>query len=163
MPRCRIRSWRPGDAPSLARHADNRKIWLNLRDHFPHPYTLAHAETWIAQAARGNPESHFAIEVNAEAAGGVGLMFQEDVDRYSAELGYWLDEVHWGRGIMTSAVRRFTEYAFATFDLQRVFATVFEWNAASCRVLEKAGYQLEGRLRRAVVKDGQVLDQFMYG
>lgn len=159
----RIRHWRREDAPALARHADNRRIWRNVRDHFPYPYTLADAELWIERVLAGpEPRTQFAIEVDGEAAGGIGVFLQEDVARRSAEIGYWLGEAHWGRGIMTDAVRHFTDYAFATYDLLRLYALVFEWNTGSCRVLEKAGYLLEGRLRRAVVKDGQVLDQFVY-
>ena len=160
--RCRVRSWQPEDALSLARQADNRKIWRNVRDHFPHPYTPADAEAWIATARAASPETQFAIEVDGEACGGVGLFLQRGVERRSAELGYWLGEAYWGRGLMTEIVGEFTRYAFQAYDLLRVYAVVFEWNPASCRVLEKAGYVLEGRLRRAVVKDGHVLDQFLY-
>jgi RimJ/RimL family protein N-acetyltransferase len=159
---CRVRSWRRGDGASLARHADNRKIWRNVRDHFPSPYTLADADLWIERVLGGEPETQFAIEVDGEAAGGVGVFLQEDVARRSAEIGYWLGEAHWGRGVMTDVVRRFTDYAFEAYDLLRVYALVFEWNTGSCRVLEKAGYALEGRLRRAVIKDGHVIDQFVY-
>lgn len=160
---CRIRSWRREDAPALSRHADNRKIWRNVRDHFPHPYTVADADLWIERVlGSGEPETQFAIEVDGEAAGGIGAFLQEDVARRSAEIGYWLGEAHWGRGIMTDVVRRFTVHAFDAYDLIRVYALVFEWNTGSCRVLEKAGYTLEGRLRRAVVKDGQILDQFVF-
>lgn len=159
---CRVRSWRAGDEPSLARHADNEQLWRNVRDHFPHPYTLADAQAWVAAASGAVPETQFAIEVDGEAAGGVGLFLQEDVARYSAELGYWLGEGYWGRGLMTAVVRGFTEHAFRMFELCRIYAIVFEWNPASRRVLEKAGYTLEGRLRRAAVKEGRVLDQFLY-
>jgi [ribosomal protein S5]-alanine N-acetyltransferase len=162
LPGFRIRSWRRGDEPSLARHADSERLWRNVRDQFPHPYTLADAEAWVARASVAEPETQFAIEVDGEAAGGIGLFLQEDVARYSAELGYWLGEAHWGRGIMTAAVREFTEHAFRTFDLCRIYAIVFEWNPASRRVLEKAGYRLEGQMRRAAVKEGRVLDQFLY-
>jgi [ribosomal protein S5]-alanine N-acetyltransferase len=162
LPGCRVRSWRHGDAPSLSRHADSRKIWLNVRDHFPHPYTVSDAERWVELATTTMPETQFAIEVAGEAAGGIGLFLRQDVERRGAELGYWLGEAHWGRGLMTGIVREFTRWAFDEFDLLRIFAVVFEWNPASCRVLEKAGYVLEGRLRRAVVKDGHVLDQLMY-
>jgi RimJ/RimL family protein N-acetyltransferase len=162
LPGGRIRSWRAADASSLARHADNHKIWLNVRDHFPHPYTEPDAELWIERVLGGSPETQFAIEVDGEAAGGIGVFLQEDVSRRSAEIGYWLGEAHWGRGIMSHAVRRFTDHAFTAYDLIRVYALVFEWNPGSCRVLEKAGYICEGRLRRAVVKDGHVLDQFVY-
>jgi [ribosomal protein S5]-alanine N-acetyltransferase len=162
FPGFRIRSWRPGDAPALARHADSEQLWRNVRDQFPHPYTLADANAWVARASGAEPETQFAIEVDGEAAGGIGLFLQEDVARYSAELGYWLGEAHWGRGIMTEAVRGFTEHAFRSFDLCRIYAIVFEWNPASRRVLEKAGYALEGQMRRAAVKQGRVLDQFLY-
>jgi [ribosomal protein S5]-alanine N-acetyltransferase len=162
LPGCRIRSWRRDDAPALARHADNRRIWRNVRDHFPSPYTLADADLWIERVLGGQPETQFAIEVGNQAAGGVGVFLQEDVARRSAEIGYWLGEPYWGRGIMTDVVRGFTAYAFDAYDLLRVYALVFEWNTASCRVLQKAGYELEGRMRRAVYKDGHVIDQFVY-
>ncbi|HEX3235649.1 MAG TPA: GNAT family protein [Gemmatimonadales bacterium] len=162
LPSSRIRSWRPGDEESLVREADNRNIWRTVRDRFPHPYTRAHADAWIVRATSDLPETHFAIDVAGEAVGGIGLDLQEDVARYSAELGYWLGEAYWGRGIMTAAVSRFTEYAFRTFELCRIYALVFETNPASFRVLERAGYALEGRLRRAVYKDGRILDQYLY-
>jgi RimJ/RimL family protein N-acetyltransferase len=162
FPGGRIRSWRTGDEPSLARHANSRNVWLNVRDRFPHPYTLEHAKEWVAMASAAEPETQFAIEVNGEAAGGIGLFLQQDVERYSAEIGYWLGEQYWGRGIVTAAVRRFTEYGFETFGLCRIYASVFAWNQASARVLEKAGYELEGRLRQASVKDGRVVDGLLY-
>jgi RimJ/RimL family protein N-acetyltransferase len=162
FPGGRIRSWQAGDAPSLARHADNRKIWLQVRDRFPHPYTLEAAESWVTLAPAADPETQFAIEVNGEAAGGIGVFLQQDVERYSAEIGYWLGEAYWNRGITTAAVRRFTDYAFDRFGLCRLYANVFETNPGSCRVLERAGYQLVGRLRQSAVKEGQVLDGFLY-
>lgn len=162
LARGRIRSFRPDDAASLARHANSRAVWRNVRDHFPHPYTVEDAALWIERCREALPETQFAIEVDGEAAGGIGFFLQRDVERRSAEIGYWLGEAHWGRGVMTDAVRAATAYGFATFGLIRIYAMVFAWNAASCRVLEKAGYTLEGRLRRAVVKDGQVLDQLLY-
>ena len=162
FPGGRIRSWQLGDAPSLARHANNRKIWLQVRDRFPYPYTLEAAEHWVTLAPAADPETQFAMEVDGEAAGGIGVFLQQDVERYSAEIGYWLGEAHWNRGITTAAVRRFTDYAFERFGLCRLYANVFETNPGSCRVLERAGYQLEGRLRQAAVKDGQVLDGLLY-
>jgi ribosomal-protein-alanine N-acetyltransferase len=159
---CCIRSWRVGDEVALARHANSRAVWLNLRDRFPHPYTLRDAEAWVSFARAQEPETNFAIEVDGEAVGSVGFVLREDVERCSAEIGYWLGEALWGRGIATAAVRAATAYAFPTYGLTRVYALVFERNLASCRVLEKAGYVLEGRLRRSAIKDGQVLDQFLY-
>jgi [ribosomal protein S5]-alanine N-acetyltransferase len=162
LPGCLIRSWRATDASSLARHADNRRIWLNVRDRFPHPYTLADAEMWLTRVRSAQPETQYALEVDGEAAGGIGVFLQEDVSRYTAELGYWLAEAYWGRGLMTEVVRRFTDFAFETFELNRIYGNVFEWNKGSARVLEKAGYAFEGRHRRAAVKDGRVVDNLLY-
>lgn len=160
--RCTLRPYRPADAASLARHADNRKVWLNLRDQFPHPYTVADAEAYIGLVAGEAPVTRFAIDVGGEAVGGVGLLLGRDIERRSAEIGYWLGEAHWGRGVATAAVRAATAYAFGELDLLRVFAVPFAHNAASARVLERAGYQREGTMRRSAVKDGRVLDQHLY-
>jgi RimJ/RimL family protein N-acetyltransferase len=159
---CRIRSWRDGDEENLPRHANNRQIWLNLRDHFPHPYTRADAEWWIQSVQGRKPETSFAIDVDGEAVGGISLMLHDDIERCSAEIGYWLAEAYWGRGIATAALRSLTEYAFTEFGLTRVYAVPYARNAASIRVLEKAGYVCEGVLRRSAIKDGEVLDQLMY-
>ena len=159
---CTVRSWRADDAAAIVRHADNRKVWRNLRDRFPHPYTLADAEEWLQRVRDAELEIDFALDVGGAAVGGIGFTIQEDVYRRSAELGYWLGEEFWGRGIATQAVRAVTAYAFATYDLCRLYAGVFEWNPASKCVLEKVGFVCEGRLRRSVVKDGKVIDQFLY-
>lgn len=157
-----IRSYRADDAEALARAADNRKIWRNLNDYFPNPYTLADANGWIAFTQQESPERNFAIASATEVIGGIGLKLRDDVFRRSAEIGYWLGEPYWGRGIATAALQALTDYAFERFDLVRIEAGVFEWNPASCRVLEKAGYVREARLRRSVCKDGQVIDRFLY-
>ena len=162
IPDCAVRSWQPEDAAAIVRHADDRRVWLNLRDRFPHPYTPADADRWICKAAAARPETEFAIAVGAEAVGGIGLELQTDVCRGTAEIGYWLGAACWGRGIATEAVRAVTAYGFAALDLRRIFAGVFSWNPASRRVLEKAGYSLEGRLQQAVIKDDRVLDSFLY-
>jgi RimJ/RimL family protein N-acetyltransferase len=157
-----IRSFRPGDAAAIAKYANNRRVWINLRDRFPHPYFREHAEAWITHCLRQAPETSFAIASAEEAIGGIGLTPQEDVHRHSAEVGYWLGEPFWGRGIATSALRAVTEYAFAEFELVRLYAFVFEWNRASARVLEKAGYTYEGCLRKSAIKDGESIDQLLY-
>lgn len=159
---CEIRSWRAGDAESLARYANNRKIWMNLRDAFPHPYTVQDAREFIKSMRNRTTETTFAIAVNGEAAGSVGFVLRHDVERVSAEIGYWLAEPFWGRGIATEALGAMTDYAIATHKLTRVYALPFAWNAASCRVLEKNGYVLEGRLRRSAIKDGVITDQLQY-
>ncbi len=157
-----VRPWRRGDETSLVLHANNRKIWLNLRDGFPHPYTLADAGKWIELNLGRDPATSFAIVVDGNAVGGIGIERKSDVERRSAEIGFWLGEPYWGRGIMTAAVRAVAEYAFRTFDLVRLFGYVFEWNTGSMRVLEKAGCVREACLRRAAVKDGKIIDVYLY-
>lgn len=157
-----IRSWLPGDVDSLVKYANNRNISINLRDAFPYPYTAEHARDWIQLASGQNPETNFAIAGPQEAIGGIGLRLGEDVFRLTAEIGYWLGEPFWGRGIATSALMAMTDYAFAEFGLERIHAHVFEWNPASARVLEKAGYCLEGRLRKSITKEGRTIDRFLY-
>lgn len=157
-----VRSYRADDAESLARYANNRNVSRNLRDAFPFPYTLADAHEWLEGAMRGSPESDFAVASPTEVIGGIGLTFGSDVYRRSAEVGYWLGEPFWGRGIATAALQAITEYAFAQHDIVRVEAAVYESNPASARVLEKAGYEFEGRLRKSVTKDGHTLDELMY-
>ena len=159
---CVVRSWRTADAEPLARHADNRKIWLNLRDAFPHPYTSHDAREFIKSVRSLAPETTFAIAVNEEAVGSVGFVLRHDVERVSAEIGYWLAEPFWGRGIATEALVAATDYAITTHSLTRVYALPFAWNVASCRVLEKVGYRLEARLRRSAVKNSVITDQMQY-
>jgi RimJ/RimL family protein N-acetyltransferase len=151
-----------GDVASLVAHANNRKIWINLRDRFPHPYTMADGRAFIRTARRAEPETSFAIAVDGAAVGGVGFLLQSDVDRVSAEIGYWLGEALWGRGITTDALVATTRYAIERHGLTRLFALPFAHNAASCRVLEKAGYRREALLRRSAIKDGVILDQLQY-
>jgi RimJ/RimL family protein N-acetyltransferase len=158
-----VRRWRTQDASEVARQADDRRVWINLRDAFPHPYHIEDAERFIAMATAMSPPTYFAIEVAGRAAGGIGYTLHSDVERVGAEVGYWLGAEFWGRGIATQAVRAVTELAFATHpELQRLYAVPFSWNPASARVLEKAGYLREGTLRRSAIKDGHVLDQWMY-
>ena len=157
-----MRDFGAGDAASIARHADDRRVWRNLLDRFPHPYTVADAEQWLAHVAAQDPGTDFAIEIDGEAAGGIGLTPGQDVHRRSAHIGFWLGRAHWGKGIASELVPAVTEWAFAHLDLCRIHAEVFEWNAASMRVLEKAGYEREGRLRRAAVKDGETIDLLVY-
>lgn len=162
LPTCTLRSWQGRDRDAIVRHANNRNVSINLRDRFPYPYTMKDARIWLDMVVGLKPETSFAIAVGDEAVGGIGFTLQPDVGHRSAEIGYWLGEEFWGRGIGTDAVKAATEYAFASFDICRIFAHVFEWNGASARVLEKAGYTFEGRLRKSVTKDGKTIDQLMY-
>ena len=162
LAKCTVRSWEWRDRDAIVRHANNRNVSINLRDRFPYPYTTRDARTWLDIIIDIKPETNFAIAVADEAVGGIGFTLQPDVGHRSAEIGYWLGEMFWGRGIATEALKAVTDYAFANFDICRIFAHVFEWNGASARVLEKAGYTFEGRLRKSVTKDTQTIDQLMY-
>lgn len=162
LERCEVRSWRAADLDSLVVHANNRNVWINLRDRFPYPYTKSDGHRFIRAAQKMNPETFFAIAVGDEAVGGVGFVLQGDVERVSAEVGYWLGEPFWGRGIATEALVAVTRYAIEQHGLTRLFAVPFAYNSASCRVLEKARYTLEARLRRSAIKDGVIADQFQY-
>jgi RimJ/RimL family protein N-acetyltransferase len=146
----------------MARLADNPKVWLQLRDAFPHPYRLDDARRFLESHVGAVPETVLAIEVDRGFAGSVGLKLGMDVERVSAEIGYWVAEPLWGRGIGTAALVAATAWAFGQWPLTRVFAVPFARNAASCRLLEKAGYVLEGRMVRSAVKEGEVLDQLLY-
>ena len=150
------------DAEALAKYADNRAVWITLRDRFPNPYTTDDAVGFLRIATTQQPTSDFAIATVDEVIGGIGLQRQSDVHRLTAEIGYWLGEPFWGRGIATRAVRAVTAWAFATTSLERLYACVFATNPASARVLSNAGYHFVGRMRRAVIKDGRVLDQLIY-
>ena len=162
LERCHLRPWQPSDVRSLVRHANNREVWLNLRDLFPHPYTTADAKRWLAQVCAQEPVTTFAVVVDDSAVGGIGFRIQSDVHRLSAEIGYWLGEGYWGRGIMSEVLAAVTDYAFTSFDLRRLYAVVFEWNPSSAHILEKAGYVFEGRLAQSVIKDGRVIDSLIY-
>jgi [ribosomal protein S5]-alanine N-acetyltransferase len=158
-----LRPWREGDEPSLVRHANNRKVSINLRDHFPYPYTLDDARAWIARCrSTTQPHQTFAIEHGGEAIGGIGLQPLSDVSRFTAEVGYWLGEEYWGQGFATEALRCLTGYAFESLHYERLEAWVFATNPISCKVLEKAGYEHEATLRRSAFKDGRFLDCNLY-
>jgi RimJ/RimL family protein N-acetyltransferase len=157
-----IRDWQREDAVSIVSYAGNKKIWINLRDAFPHPYTMADAEAFLFRAMRMQPRTYFAIASDSECIGSIGLMAGIDVHRFTAELGYWLAESFWGNGIMTAAVRALSEYAFVELGFHRIFAEPYVTNAASARVLEKAGFTLEGIMKATVFKDGRILDQYLY-
>ena len=157
-----IRQWEESDVGALAKYANNRNIWLNLRDGFPYPYSRENAQAFLQTASCQNPVTFYAIATQEEAIGGIGITLNEDVHRLTAEMGYWLGEPYWGKGIMTETVTSFTDYVLEHFGLVRVYAEPYAYNASSCRVLEKAGFVLEGRMRSSVIKDGQITDQFLY-
>jgi RimJ/RimL family protein N-acetyltransferase len=157
-----VRAWRRTDADSLVRHANNPNVARQLRDRFPHPYTRANAAAFLSFAGVADPPTNLAVEVERNAIGGIGYVRGTDVERYSAEIGYWIGEAYWGRGIATEAVVLLTDYAFRELNLLRLFALPLADNAASIRVLEKAGYTQEAILRSSCVKNGDVRDQALY-
>lgn len=158
-----LRDLTPADAGSLARYANNKNVWRNLRDAFPHPYYREHAEKFIEAVSTGTQEHAFAIATEAEAIGVIGFHLEPDVLRRSAEVGYWLGEPFWGKGIMTDALTAVCDHVFRNYDVIRLSAPVFAWNGASARILEKAGFQREGVMRRAVTKDGATTDLLIFG
>lgn len=162
LPRCTVRHWTTADLDALVRHANNRNVSVHLRDRFPFPYELAHARKFLDWIVEQSSPTVWAIEVNGEATGGIGVELHADVERVSAEIGYWLGEAAWGQGIVTEALRAVTAEAFQRFELTRIYALPFADNRASVRVLEKAGYTREGYLRQSAIKDGKVRDQLLY-
>jgi RimJ/RimL family protein N-acetyltransferase len=159
---CTIRPWRLDDAESLVKHANNRKVWLALRDLFPHPYTIQDAHEFLQRAISELPTTKFCIEVNGRTVGGMGIRLGQDVHRHTATLGYWLGEDSWRRGIMSQAVAALTDFCFDNLPLHRLSAEVFANNPASARVLEKAGFVFEARIKKNVIKDGELLDSLLY-
>lgn len=161
---CKIRKWNLSDAPDLAATLSNRKIQDNLRDGLPYPYTEQDAKDYISAtlSADENETFAFAVTVDNRAIGSIGVFRQENIHRQTAELGYYIAEDYWGKGIMTEAVRQVCEYVFDKSDIIRIYAEPLAYNTASCRVLEKAGFQYEGTLRQNAVKNGKVLDMRMY-
>lgn len=157
-----LRVFKPDDALSLARNADNPNIAATLRNHFPSPFTLAHAREWIDTVCEQRLATHFAIAWGDEVIGGIGFKQQEDIHSSSAEIGYWVAEPYWGQGIATAALSLVRGYAFRHFDFLRLYSTVFSRNQASIRVLEKAGFRFEARLRKHIVKQGQVEDMLIF-
>ena len=159
----RLRSLRYADREHLAELANNLKIWNNLRNMFPHPYTLEDADKFLDMVKQQEPQVTFAIDCKYQFAGVIGLVLQPDVYKKGAEIGYWIGEPFWGLGIATMALKLASEYAFDTLGLERLFAGVFEGNVASMRVLEKCGFQLEGISRKAVFKNNKLIDEHRYG
>ncbi len=157
-----IRPWSASDLGSLVENANNRAVWLNLRDLFPFPYREEDGRRWLAYVAGLEPVTHFAIQRGGVAVGGVGVVPGKDVERISGEVGYWLGEAHWGKGLATAALRELVTYTFVTLGLRRVFAVPFARNLASVRVLEKAGFRREGLLVESALKNGRLESQFIY-
>ena len=161
---CKIRKWKLSDAKDLAIALSNRKVQNNLRDGLPYPYTEQDGKDYISDMLSANEYDTFAFAVTADnkVVGSIGVFRQGNIHRQTAELGYYVAEEYWSRGIMTEAIKQICEYVFSKSNILRIYAEPFAYNIASCRVLEKAGFQYEGTLRSNAVKNGEVIDMKMY-
>lgn len=157
-----IRPWEPSDAPSLALHANDIAIAQFMNNVFPHPYSLQDAEVFIAKQSNASPTHIFAITANGEAVGGIGIFPQADIMCKNAELGYWLGKAHWRQGLTSKAVKEIIPYAFANFDITRIYARAFGNNIASQRLLEHCGFVKEAHIKDAIFKLGQFQDELVY-
>ena len=157
-----LRPWTINDLESLVSNANNDQIARYLTDGFPHPYTKENGKAFIAMATKDNPIHIFAIEVNGKAVGGIGIHLQQDIMKKNAEIGYWLGEAYWGKGIITKAITEMIQFGFNTYDITRIYARPFGTNLASQRVLEKAGFTLEARIEKNIFKNGEFLDELIY-
>lgn len=162
LPHCVLRTWRAADKADLVRHANNRGVWRNMTHTFPHPYTPDDADLWLAIAADPGPSIQLAIAIDDRAVGGVGVIAGEGIYCATAQFGYWLGEEYWGRGIATAAARTLADRLGRERLFARLEAQVFEWNPASMRVLEKAGFTRDAVLRSAATKDGLLIDTVLY-
>jgi RimJ/RimL family protein N-acetyltransferase len=157
-----LRAWHDADAPGLVRHANNLNVWRNMSERFPHPYTLEIAQHWVRAGHIDFGGDNWAIALDGAAAGGCGIHQQPGENRSNAEIGYWLAEPYWGRGVATDVVRTLKRLAFERAEVMRVFAPVHADNPASMRVLEKNGFVREGVPRQSAIKAGQVIDSVQY-
>lgn len=157
-----LRPWNINDLDSLVSNANNKKIAQYMTDQFPHPYTIEKGKAFIEFATKGSPLHIFAIDINGKAVGGIGVHPQMDIQCKNAELGYWLAEPFWGKGIVTKAIGQMIDYGFKNFDIDRIFARPFGTNKGSQRVLEKSGFVLEARFEKTLFKNGEYLDELVY-
>ena len=158
-----IRPLKENDAEQLAFLANNVNIWNNVRDFFPHPYSIEDADFFINLTKNENPRLTFAIDYKGELCGVTGIVKQNDIYSHSAEIGYWIGETFWGKGIATEAVKQLTKYAQTELGYVRLFAGVFEYNKSSMRVLEKCGFQQEGIFKKGLIKNGKIWDEYRFG
>jgi RimJ/RimL family protein N-acetyltransferase len=159
----KLRPFNDSDSIRLAELCNNKKIWDNLRDYIPHPYSESNAIEYIEYCKKENPQVTFAIEFNGDFVGSIGLIKQLDVYKLTAEIGYWIGEPFWGMGITTRAVRLITNYGFNNLGLIRIYSGVFDFNKASQRVLEKGGFKLECIFEKSVYKNDKICDEYRYG
>lgn len=163
LEKCILRKWRSTDRYSLQQHANNHKISVNLRDKFPWPYTLQDADTFLAVSSESLLSEFAAITINDVAVGGIGIEPFSDVRRFSCEIGYWLSDKYWNKGILSEVLAVYSEFIFNNTPFIRLEAHVFDWNTASSKVLERCGFAFEGRLKKACFKDNKWCDMLIYG
>jgi RimJ/RimL family protein N-acetyltransferase len=159
---CQLRPWREGDEEALSRHASNRHIWNWVRDFFPYPYTIRDASSWVRSNRATQLPNNLAIEVNGQAVGNIGYTVRDDIYRFNAEVGYWLSEQYWGRGITSEVMPVMVDYIFRNTQVNRLYACVLEGNIGSMRVLERAHFRHEAIHRKAAVKNNLFLDEHIY-
>jgi len=158
-----LRALEQKDNQQITQLVNNKKIWDNLKDYIPYPYQIEDADAFIDLVKKQSPVTSFAIVLdNHELCGVISLIPQNDVYRMTAELGYWIGEKHWGKGIATIATRLITEYGFEKLKFERIYAGVFGFNKSSMKVLEKNGYKCEGVLRNAIVKNNIICNEHIY-
>ncbi|MFI5185810.1 MAG: GNAT family N-acetyltransferase [Chitinophagales bacterium] len=157
-----LREWKKSDAAALAKIANNKKIWDNVRDRLPYPYTKKDAKEWLALVKKQKEVTTFCIEADGGLAGSIGFTLKEDVYRKTAEIGYFIAEEYWGKGIATEAIKQLVKYIAKNFDLVRIYAEVFEYNKASMKVLEKNGFYLESIRKKAAIKNNLILDDYVW-
>ncbi len=157
-----LREWKRSDAVALAKMANNKKIWDNVRDRLPYPYTKKDAREWLSLVRNQKVVTTFCVTADGEVAGSVGFTLKEDVYRKNAEVGYFIGEDYWSKGIATEAVRQLIDYIQKKFDVVRIYAEVFEYNKASMKVLEKNGFYLECIRKKAAIKNNLVLDDYVW-
>lgn len=163
LQRSTLTEWRESYVNSLAKHANNPKIAQFLRDSFPSPYTKEDANAWIQfNQTKTKPIINLAIVVEGTCVGAIGLLPKTDIHRCNIEMGYWIGEAYWGQGIVTEAVNYMIKYTFEQFDVARIYAGAFEGNIGSQSVLRKAGFTLESTIPKGVVKNGVLLDEYIY-
>lgn len=158
----KLRAWHPLDLDNLVKHANNWNVAKNLTDKFPHPYTKSDGKSFIEFASTGNPIHIFAIDINGEAAGGIGIHPQTDIFIKNAELGYWLGEPFWGCGIISTAIKQAVDFGFTAYAIDRIFARPFGNNIASQKVLEKNNFILEARFEKTLFKKDEYADELVY-
>lgn len=158
----KLRKWNSNDLESLVKYANNWNIAKNMTDKFPFPYTKKHGKSFIEFANRENGNYIFAIDIDGEAVGSVGIHIQDDIHKKNAELGYWLAEPFWNKGIISAVILEIVKFSFSNFDINRIFARPFETNIPSQKCLEKNGFILEAKFKKAIFKNGIYLDELIY-